>query len=96
MELSAQAFPRYFKAIERERTLAAHDACGDPRTSEFAEAYLRPLGITSMLDVPIWVGDTMIGVLCHEHVGPMRTWTSDDESFAFLMADVLSLALERR
>jgi len=94
-ELLAKDFPAYFRALESERTIAAHDAHRDPRTSCFSEGYLAPLGINSMLDVPIWNAQRMIGVVCHEHVGPRRTWNKDDETFAYLMAGFVALALER-
>lgn len=95
VELFASDFGPYFAALETERTIAAHDAHGDPRTSCFSKTYLGPLGITSMLDVPIWVRRRMAGVICHEHVGPKRTWDSDEETFAYLMANFVALALER-
>ena len=85
----------YFAALDTERTIAAHDALTDERTCCFAESYLRPLGITSMLDVPIWVGGGMIGVICHEHVGVARRWTEDEERFAYLMSGFVALAFER-
>ena len=93
--LSAEDFPPYFAALLEERSIAAHDAHGDPRTACFSEVYLQPLGITSMLDVPIWVGGEMVGVLCCEHVGPARTWTADEENFAYLLASFVALARER-
>lgn len=96
VELFAKDFSPYFKALTTERTIAAHDACGDPRTSCFAASYLQPLGISSMLDVPIWVGTRMVGVVCHEHVGPKRRWNTDEETFAYLMSNFVSLALERQ
>jgi hypothetical protein len=95
VELFAKDFSPYFRALESERTIAAHDAHHDPRTSCFSTSYLGPLGINSMLDVPIWVGQRMVGVICHEHVGPMRTWNSDEETFAYLMSNFVALALER-
>ena len=95
VELFATDFAAYFDALASQRTIAAHDAHRDPRTSCFSTSYLTPLGINSMLDVPIWVGPKMIGVICHEHVGPKRTWNSDEESFAYLMSSFVSLALER-
>jgi hypothetical protein len=96
VELFAKDFPPYFRALKTERTIAAHDAHTDPRTSCFSEPYLKPLGITSMLDVPIWVGKAMVGVVCHEHRGPKRTWNRDEETFAYLMSSFIALALERR
>ncbi len=95
-ELSASDYPTYFKALENERIIAAHDAATDPRTSEFDETYLKPLGITSMLDAPVRLKGRMIGLICHEHMGPQRTWTLEEQNFAGSVADLLSLALEAR
>lgn len=95
-ELSSRDFPAYFESLRNERTIAAHDAHTDPRTSCFSEAYLTPLGITSMLDVPIWAHGKNFGVLCHEHVGLARTWNVDDENFAYLLSCFVALAIERR
>lgn len=91
--LQAKDFPAYFEALKGERTIAAHDAHVDPRTSCFSESYLAPLGITSMLDVPIWVGGATVGVICHEHIGRARTWTQDEESFAYLMAHFVGIGM---
>jgi PAS domain S-box-containing protein len=96
VELSARDYPGYFQALEREEAIAADDAHRDPRTSEFSEGYLTPLGITSMLDVPIRVGGQTVGVLCHEHVGPARTWALEEQNFANYLAHVISLAIEAR
>ncbi len=92
IELMAEQFPGYFAALRTERTIAANDAHTDERTSEFSAPYLAPLGINSMLDVPIWVNGDMVGVVCHEHVGPAREWTADEENFAYLMANFVALS----
>lgn len=96
VELFAKDFAPYFKALASERTIAAHDAHTDPRTSCFSKSYLTPLGINSMLDVPVWSRRRMTGVICHEHVGPKRNWDSDEETFAYLMANFVALAMERQ
>jgi PAS domain S-box-containing protein len=93
-ELAAGEYPAYFAALREEHTIAAHDARTDSRTREFAASYLVPLGITSMLDAPIRAGGTIAGVICHEHVGPLRHWEVDEQNFAASVADLLSLALE--
>ncbi len=93
-ELSEESYPSYFEALEAERTIAAHEARSDPRTREFKATYLEPLGITSMLDAPIRVGGRMVGVVCHEHVGPPRPWREDEQAFAGSVADAASLAVE--
>jgi GAF domain-containing protein len=94
-ELLAKDFAQYFRALETERTIAAHDAHADPRTICFSTSYLKPLGINSLLDVPFWSSDRMMGVICHEHVGPKRTWDSDEETFGYLMSSFIALAYER-
>ena len=94
MELPAASYPAYFEALEEMDVIAVEDALADPRTRDFHETYLRPLGITSMLDAPIHVGGHVDGVLCSEHVGPLRLWTGDEKTFAAAVANVVSLSLE--
>jgi hypothetical protein len=94
-ELLAKDFAPYFRALETERTIAAHDAHTDPRTTCFSASYLKPLGINSLLDVPFWQNKRMLGVICHEHIGPKRNWDSDEETFGYLMSSFIALAYER-
>jgi formate hydrogenlyase transcriptional activator len=96
LELASAEFPSYFEALEKERIIAAHDAHTDPRTKEFSQTYLVPNRISSLLDAPVWKGGKMIGLVCHEHVGPSRTWTNEDQNFAASIADFISLAFESR
>lgn len=92
--LPAADYPRYFAAMGEQRVIAAHDAQNDPRTSEFRDSYLAPLGITAMLDVPIWREGRVVGIVCHEHAGGARRWTGEEQDFAVSVADMVSLALE--
>ncbi len=94
MELESEKYPGYFSALKQERMIAADDARNDPRTKEFTESYLIPLGITSMMDTPIWLSGRMLGILCCEHVGKPRTWRMEDKNFAGVMADLISLVIE--
>src|SRR5687767_84625 len=94
LTLKKSDFPNYFKALESERVIVADDALSNNATSEFSETYLKPLGITSMLDVPIRVYEKVIGVICHEHIGGKRTWTETEKFFAANIADILALAME--
>lgn len=92
--LSSSKCPRYIRALEESRIVAADQARTDPRTSEFAENYLKPFGIESMMDVPIRSRGKIVGVLCHEHIGPPRRWTMEDQEFAASVADFISLSVE--
>jgi PAS domain S-box-containing protein len=99
VELRSRDFPRYFEALKGNEMIASEDARQDPRTSEFTESYLAPLGIGAMLDTPLHVGGVLEGVLCLEQVGPPRTWERDEQSFAVSVANLISLVLahwERR
>ncbi len=92
--LAASTYPRYFQALELEQLIVADDALRDSSTREFADGYLTSQGITSMLDVPIRSGGRMVGVICHEHIGPRRHWTLEEQHFAVSVANTLALALE--
>ncbi|MEZ4401644.1 MAG: ATP-binding protein [Kofleriaceae bacterium] len=85
----------YWDAIAGRRILAAHDARTDPMTCELTDHYLVPLGITSMLDAPVFRAGELIGVICFEHVGPARTWSADELSFASASADLVAMVLEQ-
>ncbi|HUR83221.1 MAG TPA: EAL domain-containing protein [Thermoanaerobaculia bacterium] len=93
-ELTAMRYPMYFKALETERTIAAHDARLDPRTSAFTQTYLDPHGVTSMLDAPVRRLGHMSGVVCFEHTGELRTWTAEEEHFAGSIADLVVMAID--
>lgn len=93
--LDARDYAPYFAALVTERTIVANDAHTDPRTSCFSKNYFTPLGIQSLLDVPIWAEGRMLGVVCCEHVGPARTWAVEDEEFCALVALIVALAHER-
>ncbi len=88
--------PTYFEALQREEVISASDAVADARTRELARDYLLPLGISSMLDVPVWVRGELVAVLCHEHDGPKRTWTHEEQAFAVGLAQTIATALEAR
>jgi PAS domain S-box-containing protein len=92
--LAATEYPTYFAAVLQNRPVIANNAQTDSATREFAEGYLKPSGITSMLDVPVWFQGKVVGVICHEHVGSAREWHSEDVSFASSVASMVSLALE--
>lgn len=93
-EMLAVSYPAYFHALEKSRIIVAHHAQTDPETYEFADDYLKPLGITAMMDAPIRIDEGLVGILCHEHVGSEREWTIEEQSFASSLADLLAIAIQ--
>jgi len=87
-------YPSYFKAITQNRIINANNALTDARTSEFADSYLKPLGILSMLDAPIFFRGKIYGVLCIEQTQEYRAWDVSEMSYAASVADTISLINE--
>ena len=86
-------FPEYFVALESHRIIDAHDAHTDPRTYEFTEPYLKPLGIGAMLDATLRTQGATSGVICLEQLGGPRLWTQEEKSAVFTLADLISQLL---
>lgn len=86
-------YPDYFDHILQQRVVA-HDAQSDQATAGLAKDYLIPLGISSMMDAPVRAGGRTVGIACFEHVGLMRYWEADEETFAGSIADLIALAIE--
>jgi PAS domain S-box-containing protein len=85
--------PAYFEALATKRPIVANRVLMNPATS-CLEVYLRSFGISSMLDAPVWVRGEVVGVLCHEHIGPPRDWSAEEIDFVSALASMVSLALE--
>jgi|SRR6056297_639319 len=92
--LTAKENPNYFEGILKNKIISISDAINDKNTKDFAQNYLLPKNITSMMDVIIQVSDDLYGVLCFEHIGAKRTWTRDEEEFATSIANLVSLMVE--
>jgi PAS domain S-box-containing protein len=92
--LNASDYPVYFAAVLANRPVVANLAQTDSKTREFTDSYLKPNGITSMLDVPVWFQGKVVGVVCHVHVGRARMWTAEEIDFASSVASMVSSTLE--
>jgi PAS domain S-box-containing protein len=92
--LGAADCPAYFSALAAKLPVVASNANAHPATNGLSESYLKPFGISSMLDAPVWVRGEVVGVLCHEHVGPAREWSAEEIDFVSALAAMVSLALE--
>jgi PAS domain S-box-containing protein len=84
-------FEPYFLALEENPIIVANDAETHSATLCFLEAYLKPLGVKSMLDVPVWHRGSLIGVICIESLSP-RTWKNEEITFLQILSSLYSFA----
>jgi PAS domain S-box-containing protein len=91
IELFEKDFKSYFDALKENPIIIANDAETHPATSCFTETYLKPLGIKSMLDVPIMHKNKMIGVICIESL-TSREWNGIEVNFAELLSSIYSFS----
>ena len=85
----------YLDELRGGKLIAVEDVEHDPRTAELVP-YCRARRIRALLDVPVRVASQLSGVVCHEHVGSDRRWTTAEIDFALSVAQVIAAALEAR
>ncbi|TAH24687.1 MAG: hybrid sensor histidine kinase/response regulator [Cytophagales bacterium] len=92
--LDSVDYPNYFKKINENITIVADDALTNESTKEFSEAYLLPLDIKSMLDIPLFINGEAKGVICFENQVEIKHWSSEDLSFAKSITDLIAIAFQ--
>jgi len=90
LRITLPATSAYGAALHARRAIVANDVATTAQTIEL-DYYCRPLGITSMLDAPFYYHGAVGGVICHEHVGPMRVWTQAEIDLACSIADMAAV-----
>lgn len=91
VELFKKDFQPYFFALLLNPIIVADDAETNKATSCFTETYLKPLGIKSMLDVPIIYKGETIGVICIESL-TKRNWDKVEIDFAQMLSSLYSFS----
>lgn len=86
--------PNYFNYLKKGEIIVSNNARDEKINEELLNIYIKPLKITSMIDVPIRSEGEMIGLICFEHVDTKHEWTIGEQKFAQSVAQLLSLALE--
>lgn len=95
IELFENDYKSYFDALSVNPIIVANDAKKHESTSCFTETYLKPLGIESMLDVPIIYKGETIGVICIESL-TKREWIDTELNFAKMLSSIYSFAYSIR
>ena len=91
IELHKKDFQPYFLSLLINPIIIANDAETHSATSCFTEGYLKPLGVKSMLDVPITYKGETIGVICIESL-TLRDWDKVEVDFAQLLSSLYTFA----
>ena len=94
--LAQAQFEPEFAALKANPYVDASEPLTDARTAGYAEGYLKPLRITSMLDAVVRYSGKNLGLLCLEHVDRAHRWQHDEIAFACQLADKLALAITNR
>ncbi|MBC7864919.1 MAG: ATP-binding protein [Bacteroidia bacterium] len=95
--LSQREFPRYFKALNENPLILAENIFTHPATVEFSEHYSKPLGIISLMDIPLRIAGELVGVMCFEKTGAKeRVFNEKEQTFAYSMSLIFASNLEAR
>jgi signal transduction histidine kinase len=70
--------------------------CRDVPSLHIFRDYIQAHEITSVLAYPVRANGQLAGILCSEHVGRPRGWSTSDQQFAAAVAQAASAALEAR
>ena len=91
IELFRKDFTPYFDHLLEDPIIIAVNAEEHPATKCFADSYLKPLGIKSMLDVPIIHRGQVIGVICIESFNT-KDWNKSEVDFAQMLSSLYTFA----
>ncbi len=95
--LSEKDYPNYFAALKTGINYA-DNISKTPVAEELSKFYLSLFGVQSVLNVPIWLRGTAVGILCHidleQDASFSRQWSLEEKSFAGSIADFVTLAIE--
>ena len=94
--ISQKDFGNEFAVLKASGYVSADDVLTDPRINGYVEPCLKPVGITSMLDVAIQASGRHLGMLCFAHVGRPHHWTLDEIALARQLGDKIGLAIISR
>ena len=95
--ISSEVYPAYYKRIKEINHLKAiivNNVHTEEFTAEILEDILIPLGIESILMIPLTKDDELFGVICLSHLGSKRIWTQDEQVFVTSISSIVSLAFE--
>ncbi len=85
----------YLREARRVQVLAVSDARTDARLKSLA-SYVTSHDVGALMDAPVFAGGRLAGILCHEHVGGGRKWSTHESELALSMSQTLASLVEAR
>ncbi len=83
---------KMFGVFEEEGIIAINDISSDSLIESFRNnKFLHP-DVQSLLYVPVWSQNSIVGMVCHECL-QKREWTLEDINFTKSIADIISIVL---
>lgn len=92
VEITAGDLAGEFATLRTSTLIVSDDALNDTRLAGIRDSYLRPLGLTALLDHVIRVSGEDVGLLSFEQVGSPRPWLPSESALARGICSYLALA----
>ena len=90
-------FPDFFRRyadLIYLKSLIINDVENDPFTADFLNGFIKPMGISSLMVVPITRDNELFGAVTLSHVGEKRKWTQEENVFVTSICNILSIYYE--
>lgn len=86
-------YPIYFSEVYKEKQIIANNVYQHDQLIELVSNYFVHFKIQSLLDSPIFINGTLVGIVCLEDCKP-RNWDYEDISFAKSLSDAIAIVIE--
>lgn len=93
---AASESPSLFDQLSAGNAVESSHLAQNPVLPEFANRWLLPLGIGSVMYIPFFFERRMSGFIAFEHRGRQRPWMKDERQFAGDMANAIVNVLANR
>lgn len=93
-EVKISRYSDYARIHSSGKVIAVKDVFKDSRTRAIPASYYAGHDIKSLLDSPLWINNSIGGILSFEHTGEQRDWNREDEQLSVSMATLISLCFE--
>ncbi len=85
--LNVKDHPKYFRALESDRSFAMNNILNDEKSSDIIE-YAKKQGILSQLNSPIRIAGQLRGVISFDQTESARDWYTDEIRFSGEISDL--------